>query len=82
MRQLEAHEEGYLLGYRAALTAQLNDILAKMGYDGSRTLADFISEREEAISRLRDACEEHGDNDWDENLHLADIIEKHLIRHL
>jgi hypothetical protein len=24
----------------------------------------------------------HGDNDWPDDLHLADVIDKHLARHL
>lgn len=27
---------------------------------------------------LRQVCDEFGDNDWPDNLHLADVIEKHL----
>jgi hypothetical protein len=40
------------------------------------------SERKETINVLREICEYYGDNDWPDNLHLADIIEKHLFRHL
>src|SRR2546423_657496 len=36
-------------------------------------------EREDVVKLLRDACEEHGDNDWPDNLHLTDVIEKHLL---
>lgn len=39
-------------------------------------------ERDETIAMLRHVCEEHGDNDWPDNLHLADVIEKHLWRNL
>lgn len=31
---------------------------------------------------LRSVCEDHGDNDWESDLHLADVVEKHLARHL
>ncbi len=44
--------------------------------------ANLIIERQEAINMLRHICEEHGDNDWPDDLYLADIIEKHLHRHL
>lgn len=40
------------------------------------------AERKETIMVLRILCKYFGDNDWDENLHLADIIDKHLGRHL
>jgi hypothetical protein len=36
--------------------------------------------REDVRRMLRMACEEFGDNDWPDNLHQADVIEKHLIR--
>src|SRR4029077_15273959 len=32
------------------------------------------------VKMLRMVCEEFGDNDWPDNLHQADVIEKHLIR--
>lgn len=31
---------------------------------------------------LRDICKEYGDNDWDDDLHIVDIVDKHLHRHL
>lgn len=42
--------------------------------------ARLISERQAAIQALRELCEDHGDNDWPDDLHLADIINKHLER--
>lgn len=39
-------------------------------------------ERDDAIKTLRQLCAEFGDNDWDDSLHLSDIINKHLGRHL
>jgi predicted secreted protein len=47
-----------------------------------KKVSQLIIEREEAINTLRDLCREHGDNDWSDDLHLADIIDKHLGRHL
>ena len=62
----------------------LADCIKALGYEkGTDTeLAKLIIEREEAISQLRRICEAHGDNDWDENLHMGDIIEKHLGNYL
>lgn len=37
-------------------------------------------EREAAVAMLRVECAAYDDNDWPDNLHLADIIEKHLAR--
>jgi hypothetical protein len=39
-------------------------------------------EREKTISALRELCAAFGDNDWPNDLHLADVIEKHLGKHL
>jgi hypothetical protein len=42
----------------------------------------LLSEREAAVVALRSLCEDFGDNDWPASLHLEDVIEKHLGRHL
>lgn len=39
-------------------------------------------ERDATVKMLRDVCADFGDNDWADELHLADVIEKHLARHL
>lgn len=39
-------------------------------------------EREQTISALRELCAVFGDNDWPEDLNLADVVEKHLGKHL
>jgi hypothetical protein len=31
---------------------------------------------------LRRVCAKFGDNDWSDDLRLADVLEKHLLRHL
>lgn len=38
--------------------------------------------RAEFIAALRKVCEAHGDNDWPDELHPSDIINKHLLPHL
>ena len=53
----------------------------QLGYENEKPAA-WILEREDAIAQLRDLCEHFGDNEWSEDLHLADIIEKHLGKHL
>lgn len=77
------NESDYERGSRMAWALMLQECLRHLGYkseDGAR--AAWILEREAALRALRDICEHHGDNDWPEELHLADIIEKHLGRHL
>jgi hypothetical protein len=39
---------------------------------------DWIGEREQAIAALRRLCNNFGDNSWDDDLHLADIIDGYL----
>jgi hypothetical protein len=57
----------------------LRECLKNLGYENPEIQhAGWVLERNEAISRLHDICGKFGDNDWDESLHLADIIEKHL----
>lgn len=39
-------------------------------------------ERMDIVAKLREICDEFGDNDWSDDLHLGDVLEKHLLRHL
>jgi hypothetical protein len=79
----EAEELAYLRGQRATWSGLLQRCLRELGYDSPEAIAArWVVEREEAIAALRTVCAEHGDNDWDEKLHLADVIDKHLARHL
>jgi hypothetical protein len=76
-------EMDYERGSRAAWTLILQQALMHLDYEASKASgARWILEREAAIAALRDICQVHGDNDWPDNLHLADIIEKHLGRNL
>jgi hypothetical protein len=74
-------DKSWTAGNRAAWSRMLDECIRQLGYTDMKTAA-WIAEREAAIVALRDVCDGHGDNDWDEKLHLADIIEKHLQRHL
>lgn len=79
----EKQEQVYIQGSRAAWAAMLQVCLKHLGYDAPESQrVSWILEREAAIVQLRDVCESFGDNDWDERLSLADVIEKHLGRHL
>jgi hypothetical protein len=39
-------------------------------------------ERPYVIAMLRTICDARGDNDWPDDLHISDIIEKHLLRYV
>lgn len=78
------NEQSYLEGQKAVYSSLLNECLRNLSNDqtASISIARLVSERADAIAVLRDLCEEFGDNDWPDDLHLADIIEKHLGRAL
>lgn len=79
----EIHEPSYIRGFRMGWASILRTALNELGYDDPEAQGKrYILEREAAITALRSACEHHGDNDWPADLHLADIIDKHLARHL
>lgn len=77
------NEESYEQGSRMAWRLMLQKCCRELGYDDIEAAkVRWIGEREAAISALTDVCSEYGDLDWDNNLHLADVIEKHLHRNL
>src|ERR1700741_1455471 len=51
-------------------------------YSEERTVENYEYEREWTIKTLRTICERHGDIDWNDNLHIGDILNKHLINHV
>lgn len=70
-------------GERDAWVKMLRECLQQLGYESSDAAkVAWISERESAIAALRDLCAEFDDNDWPDNLHLYDIITKHVAPHL
>lgn len=80
-------QDGYDIGSRQAwmdvLMTAMRHLMALDGLTQEQVdLVSLIVERYAAINALRRICEEHGDNDWDADLNLADILTKHLERHL
>lgn len=47
-----------------------------------RTPAQYERERADTIRALRSLCSLYGDSHWEDTLHMADIVEKHLGRDL
>jgi hypothetical protein len=76
---------GYAAGRR-----QVWMLLLKMCMQGLGDSVDADSrghlawrvEREETLLMLRHLCDEYGDMNWEDDLHLADVLEKHLLPHL
>jgi hypothetical protein len=77
----EAEETAYTQGKRAAWTSMLATCLRNLGYDAP-DVAQMVLQREQTLAALRSVCADHGDNDWSDDLSLADVIEKHLHHHL
>lgn len=76
-------ERAYIEGKNTVYREQLAAAIAGLGtYYRDRTIATRMLERSEVIAVLRRVCEDFGDNNWSDNLHLVDIIEKHLIPYL
>ena len=75
----ESEEEKYELGSRKAYESMLNFCIRALGYlDEKYNVELLLLEREQIINALRNFCENFGDNDWEEDLWVPDIIEKHL----
>ncbi len=75
----EEYERAYVEGSRVAWRSILRQALSELGRDSEEwDKTRWLVEREEAISALRRLCEQLGDTDWPDDLHLADIIEKHV----
>lgn len=70
------YERGYTDGQRAIYAQMLSEALRGLGLRSG--IGDLLVEREKAIATLRRICETYGDNDWSPDLHLSDIIDRHI----
>jgi hypothetical protein len=76
-------EIDYMRGSRAAWLTMLSECLSQLGYDDLEAQkCGWVKEREATVAMLRLICDDHGDNEWADDAHLADVVEKHLARHL
>jgi hypothetical protein len=78
----ESEEQAYNDGIRQAAVMMMGEILSMIGRQPATEALILERERAQVVNILRQVCEEHGDNDWPDNLNLSDVIEKHLWRHL
>lgn len=74
-------ERDWIIGYRAAWARIYAEAVKEMP-KSKLPKARLLKERAEAVAVLRRLCAKHGDNDWPDDLHLGDIIDKHLGRYL
>jgi hypothetical protein len=73
----------FIAGMRATAVGILQYALGELGYsDTEATRAKWVMERAQIVAKLREICADLGDNDWNDDLHLADVIDKHLWRHI
>lgn len=83
-------ESAYMRGSRAVYQEMLSIALRGLSVepvpdtpDGMRKrIAQLEMIHAQTIAALREICDEFGNNDWDDDLHPADVIEKHLARPL
>ena len=78
----EKEEKAYEEGNRQAWISMLQSCLQNLHGLKNLDTVKIIQERQQAIQILRSLCEEFGDNNWDDDLHLSDIIDKHLGKYL
>lgn len=86
----EAESKSYMRGQRKAYLELLGVALRGLGLDAApnnlaaaqHRIAALESELADARAQLRMLCEDFGDNDWEDDDHLADVIERHLGKHL
>lgn len=90
MNLQERDEGNYIRGNRAAYWRILLHVLGELRERETdtdveklqRELGHAEAHLEAVRMKLRDACDHYGDNDWPDELHLADALEKHLMRHI
>jgi hypothetical protein len=79
---VDTSERMFVDGQRALAAYVLGSIRDRLD-EGSATLAALLSERIATVRALRLLCEQIGArNDWPNTLHLADVVEKYIGRHL
>ena len=82
--EIKATEQAHEDGRRGAIAEVLTHVVNKL-QPGERTnlekLGILAAEREAALITIRKLCvEQNRSTDWGPDLHLSDIIEKHLMR--
>lgn len=78
--EMTVAEAAYLRGERYAGRRLLSLAIDMLGPDG--TAESWRAERADLVSFLRRMCADHGDNDWSNDLHVVDVLEKHLFNYL
>lgn len=78
----EVKEAAYLEGQKAVWLSLVQQGLSQLA-GNEKTRTELLAERAEAITALKTLCEQFDlPVTWEDGLHLADIIEKHVYRSL
>ncbi len=75
--QEDRDERKWTEGNRAAWRSLLSTAMRHLE-PADRDRAQLVAELEDVRACLRSLCEDFGDNDWADDLHLGDVIRKHL----
>lgn len=67
---------------KAAYRQILRTCMEGLSDDPEAVGTRWVQERTDIITVLRDLCKEHGDNNWPDDMHLGDVISKHLVPYL
>jgi len=80
----EKKKQSWVDGSTEAYRAILMECARNLGVDDPLTkAAALVAERRDALVALRSLCERFDlPSEWSDNLHLADVIEKHVERAL
>ena len=76
------YEDGYVSGKRQTAITLLRLALTELGEHAPQGTREIL-ERQETLSALRQLCRDLGlSSDWDDRLHLADVVNKHIFHQL
>lgn len=86
----EAEEKIYIRGQRGVYRSLLSTALRGLDVDDAPDdlavaqlrIARLEAHLADARVQLRMLCDDFGDNDWEDDDHLGDVIDKHLGKHL
>lgn len=78
----DQEERSYILGRQAVIREVVSRLYRELPNKCEQSGVDSALYLSRIRSALRRACEDHGDNDWSDDLDLVDVIEKHLVPYL
>jgi hypothetical protein len=79
----DERDTAYTNGHQRAWLSMMNECIRQLGYEHAEVIQTrWIRERAELVLTLRAICEDFGDNDWPDDLNLADVMNKHLAKYL